>query len=222
MAGSYRIQAVTPPPVEPLELDEVKAHLRIESGLADEDGVIGDLIATAREACERFTGRALVRRSLKLSLDAWPRVTAAAPAEGWSEGALIEGQPRAVELPHPPLLAVDSVTLYGEADQATLWPASNYYVDAASEPGRLVARSGVAWPSATRAANAVEIVYQAGYAPDESGSPTDYRANLPAGLRDGMKRLVAWLYEQRGDRTDRAEALSGAAGLWRPYRVLRL
>ena len=68
--------------------------------------------------------------------------------------------------------------LYDDDDQGTLWASTNYYVDSASEPGRLVLRSGVAVPSATRAANGIEILFRAGYAPDERGSPSDYRANI--------------------------------------------
>lgn len=217
-----RIETHTPPPAEPLSLAEAKAHLRIEAGTTEEDALVEALIRSAREACESFTGRALVERSLTLRLDAWPTAGEGPIEEGWREGALIEGPPRALVLPRPPLRAVTHVKLYDDADGETTWPLASYLVDTASEPGRLVARTGVTWPRPGRAANGIEVRYRAGYAPDESASPTDYAANIPQALRDGMKRLLAQLYERRGDEPATALAGSGAALLWQPYRVLRL
>ncbi len=219
MAQPLRLLTSQAPPVEPVSLSEAKAHLRLE--LADDDALVTALIRSAREACEQHTGRALVERTLTLFLDAWP----SAPAiieEGWREGALIERGRRWIELPRPPLRAVEQVTLYDDADQGTLWPAENYYLDRASEPGRLVLRSGAARPSPTRAANGIEIRYRAGYAPDTSGSPSDYVANIPQALRDGMLRLIAALYERRGESPELVLGRSGAEALWAPFRVLRL
>lgn len=44
----------------------------------------------------------------------------------------------------------------------------------------------------------------------------------PAMLRQGMKQLVAYLYENRGDAPERALELSGAGILFRPFRMMRL
>lgn len=219
MAQPLRLVTTQPPAVEPLTLAEAKAHLRLE--LADDDALVTALIQTAREACERYTGRALVERTLTLFLDAWPAAEATLH-EGWREGALIERGRRWIALPRPPLRAVESVTLYDDADQGAAWPADGYFVDTASEPGRLVVRSGVALPGGTRAANGIEILYRAGYPPDDSGSPSDPRAGIPQALRDGMKRLVAQLYEARGETAEQASGPSGAEALWAPFRVLRL
>lgn len=48
---------VTPATVEPVTLEEAKAHLRVDHDA--DDGLISSLITAAREAVERFTGRAL-------------------------------------------------------------------------------------------------------------------------------------------------------------------
>ena len=219
MAQPLRLVTSHAPSVEPLSLAEAKAHLRLEP--SDDDDLVTALIQSARESCERFTGRALVERQLTLFLDAWPTAETSYE-EGWREGPLIEAVQRWIELPRPPLQAVEAVTIYDEADVGTSWAATNYFVDTASDPGRLVARSGVALPSPSRVANGIEIAYRAGYAADESGSPRDYRTNIPQALRDGMKRLIAQLYEERGESAEAAIGPSGAAALWAPFRVLQL
>ncbi len=222
MPEALRVVVVTKPPVEPVTLAEAKARLRIESGVTEDDALITGLIQSARETCERFTGRALIQQSLRVALDAWPRRSVAAMAEGVATGVLVESAARFIELPRPPLDSLTQVKLYDENDTATTWAPADYFVDNTSEPGRLVLRSGKSWPSATRAANAIEIEFIAGYAPDESASPTDYRVNLPQALIEGVLRLVVHRYEHRGDTAVGADGGAGAEALWRPYRVLRL
>jgi len=201
MPEPLRLILTAPATAEPVTLAEAKAFLRVD--LSDDDVLIAGLITAAREACERFTRRALITQTWTLFRDEWP--------------------PAAIEMPRPPLRSVVHVKTYDDADAATVWPASAYYVDTASEPGRLIARTGAALPVPTRAAAGIEVRFVAGYAPDESGSPTDPAGNVPASLIEGIKRLVVHLYESRGDcGIDEAAALSGAAPLWRPYQVARL
>jgi uncharacterized phiE125 gp8 family phage protein len=111
------------------------------------------------------------------------------------------------------LQSVTSVTAYDDSDQASVFLAANYIVDLEREPGRLVLRNGAVWPSATRAANAIEIVFVAGY-----GDAADA---VPEALQTAILHLVAFWYEHRGD-----EALSfgvpvGVMALLAPYRLLR-
>ncbi|WP_423068496.1 head-tail connector protein [Devosia sp. CN2-171] len=58
------------PAEEPVSLAETKAFLRLD-GVA-EDGLVASLIAAARLHVEAVTGRALVRQSWRVVLDAWP------------------------------------------------------------------------------------------------------------------------------------------------------
>ena len=214
MPEPLRLELVAAPAVEPLSLNEVKQHLKLEEEDGADDALIAGLIRVAREQAERFTGRALITQGYSLWLDAWPRRRDARLHEGWREGALTEGPAQAVELPRPPLQAVSTILAYDEADQATEFPASAYTVDRASQPGRVVLRRGAAAPVAARAANGIEIRFTAGY-----GDSPDA---VPEAIRQGLLMKVAQLYEGRGDDPWQTVESTGAASLWRPYRVLRL
>jgi uncharacterized phiE125 gp8 family phage protein len=223
MSEPLRLTLTAPPPVEPISLAEAKVFLRVDIGA--DDALIAALVTAARGACERFTGRALVTQTWTLFRDAWPGATRprAHLSDGARTGAFAVAPRGAIELPRPPLLSIVHVKTYDDADTATIWPASNYLVDTASEPGRLIARIGAALPEIARAGAGLEIRFVAGYAPDESASPTDLIGNIPGGLVEGIRRLVAYLYENRGDcGADEAAALSGATLLWRPYQMRRL
>lgn len=223
MPEPLRLTLTAPPSVEPVTLAEAKAFLRVD--ISDDDALIAALITAARGACERFTGRALVTQTWTLFRDDWPGSAGATNGvlEGAHSGPFVTGRGAAIEVPRPPLLSIVHVKTYDDTDTATVWPASNYLVDTASEPGRLIARTGAALPEATRTAAGIEIRFVAGYAPDESASPSDLVGNIPGDLLEGIRRLVAYLYENRGEcGADEAAALSSATLLWRPYRMMRL
>lgn len=198
----------------PLSLGELKAQLRLEDDQVQEDALLMAMLRSAVESCERFTGRALMTQTWTLFRDAWPGAPDAALHEGLSEAPSHELPAAGIALPKPPLQSVVHVKTYDETDVATIWGAGNYFVDTAREPGRLVARRGGSLPLPTRAANGIEIRFVAGYGADP--------ADVPEALRQGLLMLAAHLYEHRGEDPEQAMQASGAFGLWRPYRVLRL
>ena len=58
------------PAKEPLDMNQVKLHLRVDA--ADDDVLIQSLIAAARQDCEKFQNRAYITQTWELWLDAWP------------------------------------------------------------------------------------------------------------------------------------------------------
>lgn len=209
-----RLTLTAAPSVEPLPVSEAKTHLRVDT--TADDTLIASLVTAARRQCESYTGRALITQTWTLYLDDWPARTGV-KGEWWDgirEGPVTPGGVRAVGLPKPPLQSVVLVNTYDDADAATLWAAGNYFVDTASEPGRLVARDAATFPVPTRAANGIEIRFTAGYGA--------IAGDVPEVLREGNKRFVAHMYEHRGDDARTAVAASGAAALWGPLRVLAL
>lgn len=206
---------VTPPAGLPVSLAMVKDQLRLNEDDTAEDALLMGLIRAATETAEAFTGRALITRSLRLSLDAAPD-TAFEP--GFRIGVRPRGQDRAIELPQPPLIAVLSVVSHNDADTATTFAASNYLVDTAREPGRVVLRNGAVWPAnADRAANAIEITYTAGY-----GTRI---GDVPEPIRQAILTLIAQLYEHRGEAGDAMTPKHlplGARMLLAPFRIARI
>ena len=197
------LSILSPPATEPVSLSEAKAWLRV--GRDDEDALISDLIAAARERAELLTGRALIARSLRETLDAWP------PPRLSAHG-------RAVRLRPAPLISVEAVRLYAADGTAELWDRSEYRVETGADPGRLIARDRAPLPRPGRRAGGIEIDFTAGYgaAPEA----------VPAALKEAVLRLVAHAYARvepaesagRGD----ADPPAAVQELLRPYRQVRL
>lgn len=158
----------------------------------EEDEAIGALVTAARGICEGYTGLALVTRGISLYMDVWDRDI--------------------VELPQPPLQAVSAIRVYNAEGVPEIFPATSYAVDAHSRPGRI--RMTGAPPQAGRELSGIEIAYTAGFG--------DEAEDIPSALREGMKKIIAYLYLNRGDAPDSALRASGALPLFQPYRVLRL
>lgn len=174
------VRVITAPPVEPVALDDAKTWCRVDG--TDQDAVITMLIQAARERAEEITGRAFVQRTLELRLDQFP------------DGA---GN-QIIELPYAPLIGVSSV-IYLDSNgalQTLSGSPSNWIEDTGSEPGRIQPLDAQSWPATQTAIGAVRIRYEAGYAP-ASGSPTDYRANIPALVKQWMQVRISTFYEQR-------------------------
>lgn len=187
---------LTPPGAEPVALEAVKAHLRID-GSAD-DPLLEGLNKAARMWCETYTRRAFVRQSWALWL---------------SEPSAC----RELVLPRAPLLGVTRVQLFDENDVATDWENANYYVDVAAQPGRIVLRDGAVWPDLKRAANGMMVAYEAGYGDDGSAVPEDVKL--------AIKQLAAHWYENRGEAiTVSAPALvpMTVQALLTPYRLMSM
>jgi uncharacterized phiE125 gp8 family phage protein len=110
--------------------------------------------------------------------------------EGTRTGPYLNFYHNYVTLPKPPVISVSSVSTFDDSDNETTMASSKYYVDNVREPARIVLRQGETFPTALRVANAIKVVYQAGY----TSSYT-----VPEPIRMGMLQHIAYLYEHRGD-----------------------
>lgn len=212
-----RLSLQTEPAVEPITTAVAKDHLRVD--IADDDTLIDSLIEAARRRCEEYTGRALITQTWDMFLDAWPAAQNLPIWEGTRVGpeSLISGSAPGIELPKPPLQSIVHIKTYDDADVDTAFASSNYFVDTATEPGRVVLRAGAAWPSPARVANGIEIQFKAGY-----GDTVD---DIPQDLIRGMLMAIGHWYENREEvvvGVTASEVPAGTLTLWSAKRILAI
>ncbi len=157
------------PTEEPINLEEAKAHLRIDT--EDEDGMILNLITVARQYAESVTGRALITQIWNYYLDDWP------------------ADKDYIEMPLPPLVSSTSIQYTDYNATVTTAGTSQYIVDTNSIPGKIVLAYGETWPTVTLyPSNPIKILFTCGY-----GTPDD----IPESIKSAMKVDLSDLYEQR-------------------------
>lgn len=135
---------ITPPAEEPIGLALARLQCKVDG--TDVDDLLSIYIASAREECEKRTGRLLISRTVEQLLDAFPCGGAAIRLEG---------------LPAASIVSVK----YDDANGAeqTL-DSSAYLLDAAAYPnGWLLPAAGTSWPATASTVNCVRIRYLAGY-----------------------------------------------------------
>lgn len=164
----YHFSVVTPPAVEPISLDQALVQCHANQGV--EDDWFTETIKTVRQDAELYTRRAFIEQTLRISFDTWPCFP--------------------VLLPRPPLIEIESVTLYDLEDSSTSINVSDLLVDVYSSPGRFSFNSGYSVPSISlRELNSVVIQYKAGY-----GSIAD---DVPRNFKQAMLLHLSYLYESR-------------------------
>ncbi|XBQ16291.1 MAG: phage head-tail connector protein [Oceanicaulis sp.] len=196
------LHLLSPPAAEPVSLAEAKTWLR--AGHDAEDALIGDLIAAARERVEIETGLALITRSYREILDAWPERRLSAFGQ-------------AVSAAVAPLQSVEAVRTYDRTGTETVFDPAEYRVET-GEPGRVIAVYPFSLPRPDARGGRIEIDFTAGY-----GASADA---VPAALREAVLRLVGEAYSD----TERAESARRGEGglpdaveaLLRPFRRVRL
>ncbi len=163
-----------------------------------EDTLLTRLITVARRHCEQVLNRVLITQTWDLWLDRFP-VTSY------------------IEVPLPPLASITSIKYYDTANTEATWsPATDYFVDTISHPGRIALAWGKYWPTTTlRETNGVDVTFVAGY-----GATA---ASVPDEIKQAILLLIGHLYEHREEITDKVLTQTPAAvdALLYPYRIWR-
>lgn len=181
--------------VEPLNIIEMRDFLRLEHDADDE--LIGGLIVAAREYCENYTRRAFISQKWRLSLDMLPH----------------SGR---IGLPKSPLVSVDAVRFIDDDGVETILDPSLYFVDVASEPGRMEF-VGTLPSFAFRKIGGVEVDFTAGFGASA--------ADVPQPILQAMRLIIAHWYENREAASFAGSARItplSAAGILSPYRMVTL
>jgi uncharacterized phiE125 gp8 family phage protein len=182
------------PAAEPVSLAEAKDYLRIAGDGQDE--LVAGLVGAARARIEELTGVAMIVRTLRVSLDGWPRGTM---------------ERRGVRLPVRPAGALSAVRVfdaYGEAAVAT-----SRFTLPAGRAAKLMWTDG-AFPRPGQRVGGIEIDYAAGF----GEAPED----VADGLRLAVKRLAAHAYIARDPETMSGALPVDVAGLIGPWRRVQL
>ena len=183
-----------PPLEEPVTFEQGKVWLRVDN--PDEYDLVSTLQVAARMIVEAETGRRLISQTWRLVMDAWP----------------LDGL--ALKVPLTPLISVEAVRLFDARSQPSLLSSDAFFVDAASDPGRIVFASPP--PEPGRKVSGIEVDVTAGY-----GESAD---DVPAPLRQAVLLLMANWYAQRDNRDLRIDKglPSEVMPLVAPYRTRRL
>tara|TARA_R110000824_G_scaffold37643_1_gene115715 strand:+ start:605 stop:1261 length:657 start_codon:yes stop_codon:yes gene_type:complete len=205
MAG---LTVTVEPTQEPVTLQEVKEYLRLEDSVDERN--LRPMLETARRYAEEYLGMALMSQTLTLYIDT-PTDQYDNLWEGIKTGPYMSSYKKYITLPRPPVISVTHVKTYDDADTATTFASSRYYVDTVRNPARVCLRTGETWPSTLRVANAIEVKYVAGYA-----SPY----TIPEPIRLGILQHIAYLYEHRGDMYSAIQPMPPMLKtLYAPYKV---
>lgn len=181
---------VTAPSVEPVSLDEAKAHLNITHD--DDDELVERTIIAARRACERGCLRSFVTTAWKYTLERWPVCNG---------GRIV--------LPRPSLIAVSGITYLDTTGTRQTLSSELYVVSTAREPAVIIPAYGTTWPAAREFMDSVQVSYTAGYGATAASVPDDIRA--------AILLMVGHLYAHRGD--ENQEPPAAVRNLLAPYSV---
>ena len=164
---SYKsFEVTTPPAIEPITVSEAKSQLRIDT--SDDDTLIGNYITVARETLEVLMRRAFITQTITLKYDSFPTE---------------------IRLPRPPAIAVSSIAYVDTNGSTQTWDGSEYEVDVSVQPASIQPAYNESYPSTRTQANAVTVVYTAGY-----GTAT---TDVPEAIRLAIRLLVGSYYENR-------------------------
>lgn len=208
------------PATEPVAATDLRSALGYSSddtaSLSDAEAL--GLIAQSREHIENMTGMAIISQSWILAIDQWPT----GGSDWWDgvrEGAIasIYRGKRELHLPRYPLQSITSVTTYDEASNSTaITVATTFDVDTYQDPGRMSLKTAQTWPVATRAINAIEVVYVCGFG--------DAATDVPEGIKRAVLQMATYLFAHRGDgcSSDDAYVKSGAKSAAAAYAVVKV
>jgi uncharacterized phiE125 gp8 family phage protein len=182
----------TEPTVEPVTTAEMRAHLRVDD--TTEDTYIDTLITAARIFAEQHTDRQFITATYVMRMDEFPADV--------------------IRMPRPNLLTVTSIVYLDSSNVSQTMSASDYQVDIASLPGRVLPAYGETWPTTYPSLNAVTITFTAGYGAAATA--------VPAPVKHAIKMLAAHWFESREPvvvGTIVAEVPMTVKSLLGPYRV---
>lgn len=199
-----RLSVTVAPPVEPITLAEIYAHLRLDTSGSPptnpDDALLQSQIQAAREYVEQVTRRGIIQQTVVYKTPYFPtdRIFFL-PRRFYDETLTDYVKPYYIELPKSsPLISLDSIQYYDQNNVLQTLDPSVYQVAADADPARIDLVWGEIWPWTYERTDACIFTYKVGYAPKPLGtSPQtyDYRANVPQAIKNAIKLRVQQLYD---------------------------
>jgi uncharacterized phiE125 gp8 family phage protein len=155
--------------------------------------LIEGLIASARDWCESYTGRAFVFQTIALTLDGFPygggyfnRAIREAP----TLNNFLPTHSGIISLERPPFHAMTSIVyLDSTATLHTLDPSIYRVISGSKSIPKLTTQPNKIWPVTYPLIGSAVITYVAGYSADAS--------KVPEGIKAAIKMLVSHWYNNR-------------------------
>ncbi len=157
------------PTTTPVDLAEVKEHLRVD--FSDDDPLITALIDAATSYLDAWTGilgRVMVTQTWDLTLDDFPE--------------------DAISIPLGPLQSVAALNYVDVSGATQSIAEANFYVDTKSPDGWVVPDADFTWPETLYAPNVVTVRFVVGY----GDAPA-----VPQAIKQAMLLLIGHWYENR-------------------------
>lgn len=146
---------------------QAKQHLKIDT--TADDTYIDNLITAATESCQIYTNRYFITTTVTQYSDSWKEVAS---------------------LYKSPVQELTHIKYYNSSDVLTTWEATEYILDAVSEPARIAVAVDYSFPNlSTRELNRVEVKYKVGYG--------DAASDVPDGIKQAVLLCIGNWYENR-------------------------
>ena len=203
------LSVLAPPEQEPVDVDLVRAHVRVDHLL--DDALLALYVGVARNLAEQYLGRVIAAQRLRYAVsesppgaNAWPLQATPVIVPQWLPTPFVSQRP--LRLPRAPVQSVERVAVShaGAEDDQDLALGHGYSVDLAASPAR-VQLAAAAQPAPGQH---VIVDFTAGYGPEQ----------VPPMFKQAILFGAAWLYEHRGD--DDADIPPAFYGLLTPYRLI--
>lgn len=159
---------------EPVEVDDIKAHLRLDLASTEEDDYLAALITAARVSCEAQINRSVIGVDLVLAIDRFPRT--------WSDPTLLGARRRElleIQLPGGKVASVTTVQYVDTAGTLQTLDPSTYTTALANRPGRIAPVD--CWPETDLRPEAVTISYIVSSLSDDELSVLSHAIRLLVG-----------------------------------------
>lgn len=145
---------------EPVSLDQLRTHLRLDDGDTSQDAYLSGLILAARRACELQIDRSIVGRQEILELDRFPSLLPSNSAvPGLAAFPLVVRNVDAltIQLPGGTVQSVEAVSYRDPSGNIVSLDPASYREDIDRRPARLIPVER--WPATTNSPAEIKIFY---------------------------------------------------------------